>query len=266
VTVAAPTIGAWTLARVLWRTFFLQAAANYERMQNVGVAYALAPVLARLYTGEARAEALKRHLGFYNSHPYLAAAVIGACIRLEVQVARGELPPAMVEGVKRMTMGPLAAIGDSFFWSSLRPFAGAWAAGGLLWGVPWAPLVALALYNGFHLGVRVYGLVVGYQAGEAVITRLTVFQLARYGELAHWGSGAVLGVVAAALADRAVGSPVGVGAPLEPVVVAALTTIFYWCIQRKATHTALLYAGASVLLCYVLAMEWLFPLLGAQPR
>lgn len=258
-------IGAFTLWRVLWRSFFFQAAANYERMQNVGFAYAMAPALARLYTGPARSAALQRHLGFYNSHPYLAAAVIGASIRLEMRVAAGQASPALVEAVKRMTMGPLAAIGDSFFWSSLRPFACAWAIVGLLWGVPWAPLAALALYNLFHLTVRVYGLVVGYRAGEAVIMRLnSAFHFARYGELAHWGSGLVLGLVATALSHQSASGPTGLGGGMEPVLFATFTAIFFLCIRRKIPTIGLLYGGALALLCYVVGLDWLFPLIAVR--
>lgn len=261
------SIGVFTLWRVLWRSFFFQAAANYERMQNVGFAYAMAPALARLYTGEARVAALKRHLGFFNSHPYLSTAIIGASIRIEMRVAAGKASPLMVEAVKRMAMGPLAAIGDSFFWSSLRPFACVWAAVGLLMGVPWAPLAALALYNLFHLSVRLYGLTVGYRAGETVLRSLnTTFHLGRYGELAHWGSGLVLGVVGAALSRRAALGPLALGGGVEPVLFAAFVAIFFLCIRRKIPTIGLLYGGAIVLLCYVVGLDWLFPLVDVGDR
>ena len=44
-------IGHFVLLRVLWRSFFFQAANNYERMQNVGFAYCMLPALRKLYTG-----------------------------------------------------------------------------------------------------------------------------------------------------------------------------------------------------------------------
>ena len=56
---------------VCWRSTFLQGSWNYERMQNGGWAYSMIPALKKLYTTkEDRAAALKRHLEFFNTHPY----------------------------------------------------------------------------------------------------------------------------------------------------------------------------------------------------
>ena len=70
-----------TLARVLWRCLFLQAAWNRRGMQNLGFAYAIDPALRALYPEpERRREALRRHLCFFNCHPYTAAAIAGAAV------------------------------------------------------------------------------------------------------------------------------------------------------------------------------------------
>lgn len=250
----------WILLRTLWRSFFLLAASNYERMQNVGFANAMAPGLARLYQGEALRAALSRHLGFYNSHPYLTAAVLGACLRLETKIAAGQADPAQVIALKRMAQGPLAAIGDSFFWSSLRPFAAVWAMAGIISGVPWAPLAFLALYNLFHLGLRAYGLWVGYRDGELVLIRLQQFNLVRLAQLAQIGAGALLGVLAALLADHArrAGLPLGDG--LEAVLLVSLILIFFLSIRRKMSTIGLLYGAFAALLGYVVVLDVLFPL------
>ncbi len=53
---------------VAWRSTFLQASWNYERMQNLGFAYAMMPALKKLYKNkEDRAAALTRHMEFFNS-------------------------------------------------------------------------------------------------------------------------------------------------------------------------------------------------------
>ena len=55
------------------RSYFLLASFNYERMQNGGVAYTLIPAIKKLYqTKEDRAAALKRHLEFFNTQPFMA--------------------------------------------------------------------------------------------------------------------------------------------------------------------------------------------------
>ena len=59
------------LVNTWWRSTFLQASWNYERMQNVGWAFSLIPGIRRLYKSkEDRAAAMKRHLEFFNTHPY----------------------------------------------------------------------------------------------------------------------------------------------------------------------------------------------------
>lgn len=74
--------------RVWWRSQFLQGSWNYERMQNMGWAYALIPALKKLYTSpEDRAAALERHMEFFNTHPYVAAPIIGVTLALEEERA-----------------------------------------------------------------------------------------------------------------------------------------------------------------------------------
>ena len=64
--------------KVWWRSTFLQGSWNYERMQNLGWAYSLIPAIKKLYTNkEDQAAALKRHLKFFNTHPYVAAPIMG---------------------------------------------------------------------------------------------------------------------------------------------------------------------------------------------
>ena len=71
--------------KVWWRSTFLQGSWNYERMQNGGWAYTLIPALKRLYhTKEDRSAALKRHLEFFNTHPYLASPILGVTMKKNV--------------------------------------------------------------------------------------------------------------------------------------------------------------------------------------
>ena len=83
-TTPAPRLDNKTLNKMVWRSCQLQACFNYERMQNGGVAYTLIPAIKKLYqTKEERAAALKRHLEFFNTHPYVAAPIIGVTLALE---------------------------------------------------------------------------------------------------------------------------------------------------------------------------------------
>ena len=70
--------------KVWWRSTFLQGSWNYERMQNLGWAYSLIPAIKKLYTKkEDQAAALERHMEFFNTHPYVAAPIIGVHLLLK---------------------------------------------------------------------------------------------------------------------------------------------------------------------------------------
>ena len=109
--------------KVWWRSQFLQGSWNYERMQNLGWAYSLIPAIKKLYTTkEDQAAALERHLEFFNTHPYVAAPIMGVTLALEEERANGtEIDDAAIQGVKIGMMGPLAGIGDPVFWFTVRP-------------------------------------------------------------------------------------------------------------------------------------------------
>ena len=92
-------------------------------MQNLGWAYSLIPAIKKLYTTkEDQAAALERHLEFFNTHPYVAAPIMGVTLALEEERANGvEIDDAAIQGVKIGMMGPLAGIGDPVFWFTVRP-------------------------------------------------------------------------------------------------------------------------------------------------
>ncbi len=63
--------------KVWWRSTFLQGSWNYERMQNLGWAYAMIPAIKKLYTKkEDQAAALERHLEFFNTHPKVLQSLV----------------------------------------------------------------------------------------------------------------------------------------------------------------------------------------------
>ena len=165
------------LAAVMLRSFLLQASWNFERMQNLGVVFALAPALRLLFQGEALVQAYQRHLVYFNTHPYLAGPVLGATLALEEEAARGETGNLGVAEFKGMIMAPYAAIGDALFWGGLRPLAAGVALFIAVKGSMWAPLVFLVLFNLPHLGLRCLGLVRGYRLGVDVIELIQRFQL-----------------------------------------------------------------------------------------
>jgi PTS system mannose-specific IID component len=213
---------------VFWRCLFLQAAWNRRGMQNLGFAYAIDPALRALYPEPARREeALGRHLRFFNCHPYMAAAILGGAIHHEERVAAGAEPGNQPLQYKQTLQGPLAAVGDGFFWTALRPFFGALAAvGALLFGWP-AIVVAIALYNAIHLWLRIRLFLAGYRKGDAIVSEIAQLGLPVAADRLRAAGAALCGIAAAAvIAGAAVagGPRAGVLAALAAVAgLAALT-------------------------------------------
>lgn len=160
--------------KVFWRSQFLQASWNFERMQNVGWAYAMIPALKKLYTTkEDRAQSLKRHLEFFNTHPYLASPVLGVTLTLEEEKAAGrEIDNAAIQGVKIGMMGPLAGVGDPIFWGTLRPVLGAFAASLALSENWMGPIIFFLAWNIIRMAFLWYSQEFGYVQGGNIAQNL----------------------------------------------------------------------------------------------
>ena len=254
---ASASLDARTLRRVFFRSLFLQAAWNPKGMQNLGFAYALYPALERLYPDpKDLARATERHLTCFNSHPYFAATIVGGAVHHEERVARGEEPPEAVNAYKISLMGPLAALGDGFFWLSLRPACGALASLlALLFVLSGKPVIAavvgvgfyLLAYNGVHVAMRARFFVQGYRLGDQVVERIAASQLPAYGQrlrsLAAVAAGAAGGLSALAL-------------PVDPrlerfaaVGAIGLFAACYAALAKGLSPYALAYAAAALALC-----------------
>ncbi|PAY51269.1 PTS system mannose/fructose/sorbose family transporter subunit IID [Ligilactobacillus salivarius] len=160
---------------VCWRSTFLQGSWNYERMQNGGWAYSMIPALKKLYTTkEDRAAALKRHLEFFNTHPYLAAPILGVTLALEEDRANGApVDDVAINGVKVGMMGPLAGVGDPVFWFTARPIIGALGASLAISGNIVGPILFFVLWNVLRIAFLWYTQEFGYRAGSKITDDLS---------------------------------------------------------------------------------------------
>ena len=156
--------------KVWWRSQFSQGSWNYERMQNLGWAYSLIPAIKKLYTNkEDQAAALKRHLEFFNTHPYVAAPIMGVTLALEEEKANGtDIEDAAIQGVKIGMMGPLAGIGDPVFWFTVRPILGALGASLAQAGNIAGPLIFFIGWNLIRMAFLWYTQELGYKAGSEI--------------------------------------------------------------------------------------------------
>lgn len=160
---------------VALRSTFLQGSWNYERMQNGGWCFALIPAIKKLYTTkEEQSAALKRHLEFFNTHPYVASPVIGVTLALEEDRANGApVDDAAIQGVKVGMMGPLAGVGDPVFWFTVRPILGALGASLAMGGSILGPILFFVLWNVIRFAFMWYTQEFGYKVGTAITEDLS---------------------------------------------------------------------------------------------
>lgn len=165
--------------KTFWRSFPLQACFCYDRMQNVGFAYMLVPVLKKLYPNkEDAAAALKRHLTIFNTTPAVVTFIGGAAIAMEEEIKRAkengeECDEESINAVKAALMGPLAGIGDSFFWGTFRVIGAGIGCSLAAQGSILGAILFLLIYNVPHLIVRYQGLKIGYKSGISFLENMS---------------------------------------------------------------------------------------------
>lgn len=161
--------------QVAWRHQFLQGSWNYERMQNGGWCYSLIPAIKKLYPNkDDQVKALKRHLEFYNTHPYVSAPVMGVTLALEEERANGmAVTDTAIQGVKVGMMGPLAGVGDPVFWYTVRPILGALGASLALSGSLAGPILFFVAWNVIRIAFLWYSQEFGYNAGSNIAKDLS---------------------------------------------------------------------------------------------
>lgn len=137
---------------------FLQSSWNFERLQNIGFLFSIYLILKKIYKNniELLKKAIERHIDFFNTNIFFASAVLGMVARLEEELDNTDIKKKheQIEKAKAGLMGPLAAIGDSIFWSTIKPFA-------LLIGCGFTYLMNFTLESffwGFILSIIIFNL------------------------------------------------------------------------------------------------------------
>ena len=156
-----------------FRSTFLLGSFNFERMQSMGFCVSMIPTIKRLYSKkEDQAAALKRHLEFFNTQPWVGSAIMGVTAAMEQERANGakDVDDAAISGVKVGLMGPLAGVGDPIFWGTLRPVLAALGAGIALTGSILGPLLFFILINVIRTVTRWYGFKYGYEKGTEIVS------------------------------------------------------------------------------------------------
>lgn len=96
---------------------------SYERLQALLFCGSISNCLEKLYPKkEDLSAALQRHLQFYNSEADFGCLIPGMVLSMEEERANGaDISEEAITGLKTGLMGPLAGIGDTIIWGTLKP-------------------------------------------------------------------------------------------------------------------------------------------------
>ena len=157
------------LNKMAWRSLLLQASFNYERMQGCGLLYSILPGLKKIHKNkEDLSVAMKDHMEFFNTHPFLVTFIIGLVTAMEENKERRET----IRALKVATMGPLGGIGDALFWLTALPICAGIGVSMASQGNIMGPIIFLISFNVIHFALR-FGLIhYGYNTGVKAISTL----------------------------------------------------------------------------------------------
>ncbi|MFH1075117.1 MAG: PTS system mannose/fructose/sorbose family transporter subunit IID [Candidatus Firestonebacteria bacterium] len=250
------------LLEVFFRSFLIEASWNFESMQNIGFTHGILPAGRRLYrTKEERAEFLKRHLKFFNTHPSMSPSIMGVVISLEERYKLGESGALeQIEGIKSTMMGPLAAIGDNVFWEYLRPFSAIVGVSIILLFKDSAhpalallgPLMAVLIYNSVNAYIRYKGLIQGYERGIEIVSVIQSFNLTGLIDKLKFSAALILGITIA-LIFPALNIRFFSAAVLNSLLFLGVTWAFLGMLKIKIYPTVIFYSiiAAAILVKYI---------------
>lgn len=167
-----------TLKKVYNRHYQLLGCFNYERQMSSGYAWTMMPAMEELYGDDPveMKKGVKRHLEFFNCATTPSPFIIGITCAMEEQNASaepGQYDPSAITAVKAALMGPLAGIGDSFFWGTFRVVGAGVGAPLAVAGNFLGPLLYFLINFIPSEIVRRLGFKIGYEGGSTFLTRIS---------------------------------------------------------------------------------------------
>lgn len=236
--------------RTFWRSGTEQGSWNFERMQNLGFAYIMAPAIKRLYPDmNQRKAALKRHLGFFNTAPIMQSLITGVVLSMEEQRANGaDISDDTINAVKTAMMGPMGGFGDPVWLGTIRPVLSAFAASLVLSGYGiMGPILFFIAWNVLRLVFRYMTQMAGYRRGADIInlfntgiikyvgSATSMFGVFMMGVIvARWVTvdfASVRGLFGSSTTSRFVDTMINGG--LNVMAPVALTLVCVWLIRRR---------------------------------
>lgn len=162
------------LRKVFFRSLTMEYSWNYERQQHMGFCYSMLPIIRRVYDNkEDQIQAAKRHMEFFNTTPYISTLILGISSAMEEANANDDrFDASSINSIKAALMSPLAGIGDSLFWGTLRVIATGLGVSLSMQGIILGPLLFLLVFNIPAYIVRWLCLKWGYGFGTSFLSKI----------------------------------------------------------------------------------------------
>ena len=153
--------------------FSTELSNSYERLQALAFCNAISKPLRKLYKDDEKyKEALKRHLQFYNSEGTFGCMIHGIALSMEEQRAAGaDIPDGAITGIKTGLMGPVAGIGDTIIWGTMKAIILALGCTFAMQGQALGAFIPF-LFPIFGYIIGWYCLKFGYKAGKESIMKI----------------------------------------------------------------------------------------------
>lgn len=249
------------LNRVAIRSLGMEWDWNYERQMNMAFCYSMLPVIKKLYPNkDDQVAAMQRHLEFFNTTPHMSTLILGITAAMEEQNAFDpDFETESINNVKVSLMGPLAGIGDSFIWGTLRIIATGVGVSLAAQGNILGPLLFLLLFNIPAQGLRFYLMHAGYKLGSGFLAKVQESGLM---DILTYGA-SVLGlmVIGGMTAENvAITVPLVIGSGetattlgdicntiMPGLLPLAFTLLMYWLVSKKNVKTTTLLVALVVI-------------------
>lgn len=160
--------------KVFWRSFALQGSESYTDMQGMGYSFSILPALNKIYQGndEKYYEAVYRNTEFFNTTPHISTFIMGMSLALEEENAKtDQFETETISSIKAALMGPVAGIGDSFYWGTFRVIAAGIGLSLAAQGNILGPILYFSIYTLLHFLGRYGCLRIGYRMGANAIEK-----------------------------------------------------------------------------------------------
>lgn len=143
---------------------------NYESQMGPAIAWAMAPVLRKIYKNDEEYKAaLNNHFNYFNSTTAMSSVILGATLAIEEK--DGIEAKETVQSLKTSLMGPFAGVGDTLIWVLWPTIMGSISGYMAQQGNPLGAIIWMLCNIAFWF-VKAKLFEVGYTSGTKLITNL----------------------------------------------------------------------------------------------